>query len=234
MSSEALWHLFRAVATTGEPAWPALAAALEPVLLPMASHQPIGRLRTQEDSPREILIRVLERLHAREFAAVGKLCAMEPPPQLQAWLRVLVRRSAIDYMRESPEYQRATAARDNRWISLATLTSVVAAGGLDSLAEKRGQLLAFVRAAVERAEAEFRVHGEDAFGRLAGEWDIPRIHVRRLVQRGARYLQTIEAVLAGHSYPEVAERLGVSRREVELTVHYLEELLEARRFAAPP
>ena len=233
-TAESLWPLFRAVAETGEAAWPALLAALEPVLLPMASHQPIGRLRAQEDSPREILIRVLERLHARDFAAVLKLCAMDPVPQLQAWLRVIVRRSAIDYMRESPEYERATAARDNRWISLATLTSVVADGGLDSLAEKREQLLAFVRAAVERAEAEFRDHGDDAFGRLASEWDIPRIHVRRLVQRGTRYLQTLDGVLAGHSYPEVAAKLGVSRREVELTVHYLEELLEARRFAAPP
>jgi DNA-directed RNA polymerase specialized sigma24 family protein len=234
VTAESLWPLFRAIATSGESAWPALAAALEPVLLPMASHQPIGRLRAQEDSRREILIRVLERLHAREFSAVHKLCAMDPPPQLQAWLRVLVRRSAIDYMRESPEYERATAAREDRWISLATLTSVVAAGAPDTLAEKRGELLAFVRAAVERADAEFRDHGDDAFGRLATEWDIPRIHVRRLVQRGARYLETLEGVLAGHSYPEVADRLGVSRREVELTVHYLEELLEARRFAAPP
>ena len=58
--------------------------------------------------------------------------------------------------------------------------------------------------------------------------------MRRLVQRGTRYLQTLDGVLAGHSYPEVAAKLGVSRREVELTVHYLEELLEARRFAAPP
>jgi len=234
VTAESLWPLFRAVATSGEPAWPALAAALEPVLLPMASHQPIGRLRSHEDSPREILIRVLERLHGRAFTAVHKLCALEPPPQLQAWLRVLVRRSAIDYMRESPEYERATVARDNRWISLATLTSVVAAGMPDTLAEKRGELLAFVRAAVERADAEFRAHGEDAFGQLATEWDIPRIHLRRLVQRGARYLETLEGVLAGHSYPEVADRLGVSRREVELTVHYLEELLEARRFAAAP
>jgi len=40
----------------------------------------------------------------------------------------------------------------------------------------------------------------------------------------------IDAVLAGHSYPEAAELLGVSRREVELTVHSIEELLIARRF----
>lgn len=229
---DGLWPLFRAVATSGETAWPALAAALHPVLLPMAVRQPIGRLRGTEDSPREIVTRVLERLHARDLAAVRKLCAIDPAPQLQAWLRVLVRRSAIDYMRDSPEYERATAARDHRWISLATLTSLAPAQGPDSLVEKRTTLRAFLAAAAQRAGTEVRDHGDDALGRLASEWDIPRIHVRRLVQRGAQYLQVLDAVLAGHSYPEAAELLGVSRREIELTVHYLEEFLALRRFAA--
>jgi DNA-directed RNA polymerase specialized sigma24 family protein len=228
---DALWAQFRAVAEAGEPAWPALAAALFPVLLPIAAHQPIGRLRANDDAPREIVTRVLEGLHARELAAIRKLCAMDPPPQLGAWLRVLVRRAAIDYMRESPEYERATERRDHRWITLATLASSAADRGPDSLVEKRSALLAFLRAAVERAAAELAAHGEDAYARLAAEWAIPRIHVRRLAQRGEQYLRVIAAVLAGHSYPEVAEQLGVSRREVELTVHYIEELLAARRFA---
>jgi hypothetical protein len=89
------------------------------------------------------------------------------------------------------------------------------------------------RAAVARAAAESRDHGDDALGRLSGEWAIPRIHVRRLVQRGPQYLAVIEAVLAGHSYPEIAGALGITRREVELTVYYIEELLVARRFALP-
>ncbi|HEU0029850.1 MAG TPA: hypothetical protein VFQ53_04400 [Kofleriaceae bacterium] len=226
---DALWPLLRAVAATGEAAWPALAAALPPVLLPMTARQPIGRLRDHDDTPHEILTRVLERLRAREFAAIAKLCAADPPPPLQAWLRVLVRRSAIDYLRESPEYQRRTAA----WVSLATLTSA-APGAIDSLADKRNALLAFVRAAVDRAEAEYRTAGDDAFGALAATWSIPRIHVRRLVQRGAHYLAVIDAVLAGHSYPEIAAQLQLSRREVELTVQYLEEFLAARRFGTSP
>lgn len=226
-----LWPAVRAVAERGEPAWPALAAALFPLLLPIARRQPIGRLRTNEDTPHEIVTRVLENLHAREFAALVKLCGTEPQPALGAWLRVVVRRAAIDYMRESPEYERATERRDPRWISLATLTSSAPDRGPDSLVEKRTTLLSFLRAAVARAEAETHDHGEDALARLASEWDIPRIHVRRLVQRGAQYLKVIDAVLAGHSYPEVADALGVSRREVELTVFYIEELLSARRFA---
>jgi len=226
-----LWTELRVVAERGEAAWPALTAALFPALLPIAARQRIGRARANEDAPREIVTRVLEQLHAREFAAIKKLCQLEPPPTLGAWLTVVVRRAAIDYMRGAPEYERATARRDPRWISLATLTSSAAARGPDSLVEKRDELLSFLRAAVARAEAEVREHGDDALARLAAEWAIPRIHVRRLVQRGAQYLRVIDAVLAGHSYPEIAGALAVSRREVELTVLYIEELLAARRFA---
>ena len=232
---EDLWPLFRAVANTGDAAWPALAAALHPVLLPIAKHQPIGRLRGTEDSRHEIVTRVLERLRARELAAVKRLCALDPPPSLEAWLRVIVRRSAIDYMRESPEYERASEHRDDRWVSLVTLTSGVSpAGAANSIADKQAALVLFLRDAVARADQEFRDHGEAAYGRLASEWAIPRIHVRRLVQRGARYLEVLGAVLAGHSYPEVAAKLGGTRRETELTLQYLEEFLVARRFSDPP
>src|SRR5262249_59457461 len=91
------WEPLAAVAESGDTAWPALAAALDPELAQMARRQPIGRLRDREDTPREVVTRALARLHAREFTAVKKLCAMDPPPELRAWLRVLVRRSAIDY-----------------------------------------------------------------------------------------------------------------------------------------
>lgn len=33
---------------------------------------------------------------------------------------------------------------------------------------------------------------------------------------------------SGHTQAEIAARLAISRREVELTVRYLEELLQAR------
>jgi DNA-directed RNA polymerase specialized sigma24 family protein len=228
-----LWELLRAVAESGDPAWPALAAALDPELSAMARRQPIGRLRDREDTPREIVTRALARLHAREFAAVKKLCAMDPPPELRAWLRVLVRRSAIDYMRESPEFERATPSRPHRWISLATLSSGAAAPAPDSLAEKRSQVLASVREMVDRATAEQAEHGRDeAISRLALEWKIERLHVRRLIKQPARYLAVLVSVLEGRTYPEIGDALGITRREVELTVRYLEELLHARGFAA--
>jgi DNA-directed RNA polymerase specialized sigma24 family protein len=90
---------------------------------------------------------------------------------------------------------------------------------------------AFVATAAERARSEQNAHGDDdAIGRLSLEWKIARIHVRRLIARADQYVSVLNAVLAGFSYPEVGEKLGISRREVELTVRYLEELLQARGF----
>lgn len=234
MIDDEIWTLLRGVAEYGDAAWQPLLAKLEPELAQMARRQPIGRLRDHEDTPREIVTRTIARLHAKQYAAIKKLVITEPKPELQAWLRVLVKRSAIDYMRESPEYERATANRDHRWISLATLSSSQGPQALpDSLAEKRDQVTAFVRAAAERADAEKKEHGDDdAISRLALEWKIGRIHVRRLIARGDQYVSVLAAVLAGFSYPEVGEKLGISRREVELTVRYLEELLAARGFGA--
>jgi DNA-directed RNA polymerase specialized sigma24 family protein len=227
-----LWPLFRAVASHGADAWPALAAELDPVVAAMGRNQPIGRLRDRDDTPREIVARVLARLHKRDFEAIHKLCALSPEPELRAWLRVLVKRAAIDYMRESPEYERGNAKRDDRWVSLATLSSRTHATP-DTLAEKRVEVLAYVRDVVTRANEEARMHGRDeAIARLARAWKIDRTHVRRLVARADRYLAVLTAVLEGQSYPEVATQLDLSKREVELTVRYLEELLAARGFAS--
>jgi DNA-directed RNA polymerase specialized sigma24 family protein len=227
-----LWTMLRVVAEKGDEGWQPLLAKLEPELAQMARRQPIGRLRDHEDTPREIVTRTIARLHAKQYAAIKKLVATEPKPELQAWLRVLVKRSAIDYMRESPEYERATAKREHRWISLATLSSSQGPSALpDSLAEKRDLVTAFVATAAERAHSEQKAHGDDdAIGRLSLEWKIARIHVRRLIARADQYVSVLNAVLAGFSYPEVGEKLGISRREVELTVRYLEELLQARGF----
>jgi DNA-directed RNA polymerase specialized sigma24 family protein len=226
-----LWARFHAVAAAGEAEWPALLVALEPVLESLASRQPIGRLRDTEDSPREIVTRVLGRLHASEFNAIRKLCALTPPPELRAWLRVLVRRSAIDFMRESPEYLRGGTDRPARWISLASLSSGTSAPAPDSIAEKRRLLLKYVRELVERATSEYREYGDHAYGRLALVWKVERIHVRRMVAKGEQFLRVLENVLEGFSYPETAERLGLTRREVELSVRYLEALLRERGFA---
>ena len=230
-----LWACFRAVAKDGTAGWQPLLVELEPELVVMARNQPIGRLRDREDSPREIVTRVVARLHARDYTAVKKLCAIDPPPELRAWLRVLVRRSAIDYMREHPEFDRGNAERAPRWISLASLGSGEAVA-LDpsSLAQKRAQVIAFIRDAVDEATKAFAAEGEDALFRLALEWKVTRIHVRRVTTRGEQYVTVLTHVLEGSSYPETAAKLGITRREVELTVRYIEEFLRARRFGMDP
>lgn len=226
-----LWALFRAVARDGGVAWPALLVRLEPEVVALARRQPIGRLRDSDDSPREIASRVFARLFARDHAAIRKLCAAEPAPVLRAWLRVIVRRSAIDYMRESPEFERATTRRPDRWISLASLVSGVPAPAPDSIVEQRRLVLATVREMASAAAAA-RAAGDDALARLALTWKISRTHVRRLAARGDQLLAVLAAVLEGQPQTEIAAHLGITRREVELTVRYLEELLRAR-FADP-
>lgn len=231
MDDTRLWACFRAVVETGDPAWQPLLVELEPELMVMARNQPIGRLRDREDSPREIVTRVVARLHARKYAAILKLCALEPTPELRAWLRVLVRRSAIDYMREHPEFDRGNAERPPRWISLASLGSGEAVAiDPSSLAQKRAQVIAFIRESVDEAKRAFETEGDDALFRLALEWKVTRIHVRRVTTRGEQYITVLTNVLEGSSYPETALKVGISRREVELTVRYIEELLRARGF----
>ena len=155
-TDDELWERFRAVVKDGEPAWPALLAELEPELLAMARRQKLGRLLAQEDTPREIVTAVFARMHTKDYAAIKRLCAADPPMELRAWLRVLVRRSAIDYMRGTPEFERATPTRPNRWISLATLTSLAPAADPSSLVEQRELVTKTVGEMVERAVAAFR------------------------------------------------------------------------------
>jgi DNA-directed RNA polymerase specialized sigma24 family protein len=161
---------------------------------------------------------------------IGKLCATDPPPPLDAWIRVLVRRAAIDYLRASPEYVRATPDRDARWVTLQSLISSTPDRAPNSLAEKRAQLLTFVRDAATEARDAHAAHGDDAIGLVASAWSIHRVHVRRLIQRGEVLVTVLERVLAGQSFPEIATALGRTRREIELAVHYVEELLAARGF----
>jgi DNA-directed RNA polymerase specialized sigma24 family protein len=150
---------------------------------------------------------------------------------LRAWLRVIVRRSAIDYMRASPEFERATAHRPDRWISLASLTSAAPAAA-ESIVEQRRLVLSTTRDLVDRAARAYRAEGDRALTRLAQEWRLARLQVRRLATRGDQMIAVLVAVLEGRAQGDTAAALGLTPREVELTVRYLEELLRAR-FAEP-
>lgn len=221
----------RAVAEQGDPAWPQLQGLLHPELIRLARFQPIGRLRNDVDAPHEIATRVLARLHANDYRAVKKLFSADKPPEVGAWMRVLVRSAAIDFMREHTDYIRRTATREAGWISIHSLVSSDGAARSDSLVEKQREVERFLTQALETTTRALTDHGDDAVSVLAIAWKVEPLHTRRLVKKGAQYLPVLRLVLAGHSYPEVATALGVTRREVELIVSYVEELLEARRFS---
>lgn len=214
---DALASQLRTVADGDAALWPQIQAALHPELVRLARFAPIGRLRSDTDAAHEVAARVLERLHAHEFRAIQRLFSTEREPVVRAWIQVLVRTAAIDVMRAQPEYQRA----ETKWISLATLASSPGSPAPASLVEKQREVENFLARAIEQA-------GEPD---IAAVWNIDPKHVKRLASKGARYLPVLRLVLAGHSYPAVATLLDLTRREVELVVGYIEELLQARGFA---
>lgn len=98
--------------------------------------------------------------------------------------------------------------------------------------EKQREVERFVNGALLTLQKAVAERGEDAaVTALATQWSIQSLHVRRLWKKGEAYLSTMRLVFAGFSYPEVAEKLAVTRREVELVVGYVEEILAARKFA---
>lgn len=222
----------RAVASRGDLAWQPLQLMLHPELVRLARFQPIGRLRKDVDAPHEIATRVLARLHANDYRVVKKLFTADKPPEVGAWMRVLVRSAAIDFMREHTEYVRRSATREAGWISLHSIVSSDGTVRDNSLVEKQREVERFLAHALEVMRKALHDHADDAVSVLAIAWKVEPLHARRLVKKGAQYLPVLRHVLAGSSYPEVAAALDVTRREVELIVSYVEEFLEARRFAS--
>jgi hypothetical protein len=221
---ELLASQLRVVANGDLAQWPQIQTMLHPELVRLARQAPIGRLRGDVDAAHEVAARVLERLHAHELRAVKRLFSTEREPVVRAWIQVLVRTTAIDVMRQHAEYQRGSPRRAAGWVSLATLASDFGALAATSLVEKQRDLERFLARAIDEA-------AEATPDELAARWQIEAIHTRRLVTKGPRYLPVLRLVLAGHSYPEVATQLSLTRREVELVVAYIEELLHARGFA---
>src|SRR6185312_16686544 len=96
----------------------------------------------------------------------------------------------------------------------------------DSLAGKRREVVASLREMVARTREA--AGDDDALGALALEWRIGRIHVRRLAARGDQLVAVFVGLLEGRGQAEIADSLGITRREVELAVRYIEALLRAR------
>ncbi len=224
-------HL-RAVARETSGAWEELLVALSPKLETLARRQPIGRLRDDEDAQRDIIAKVIGRLHASDHKTIKKWATQDDPPPLQAWIRVLVRSAAIDVMRARPEFIRGSHRQAPGWFSLATLVTQAGAHTPNTLAAKQREVEEFLARAIAQARSALDMHEDDAAAQLATDWKIPAVHTRRLLKRIDEYERILAMALAGHSYVEIGETLDLSRREVELIAGYIEEFFHIRGFAA--
>ncbi len=221
-----------AIAEGKTSAWSTLLEQLEPEIDRIARYQKIGRLRTDEDAIRDIVTKVIARLHAGDYRAVKKLFALDEPPKVKAWMRVLVRSAAIDVMRAQPEFLRANKKNSAGWISLDTLVTVDGVKTPDSLVAKQREVEQFMARASLDARSAIAEHGDDAASALAELWKIAPVHARRIIKKVEVFEPVLKMVLAGFNYIEIAKELSLSRREVELTVGYIEEFFHARGFAA--
>lgn len=221
----------RAVAEGGAGAWEELLVQLSPRLETLARRQPIGRLRDDQDAQRDIVAKVIGRLHASDHKTIRNWAGQDEPPPLGAWIRVLVRSAAIDVMRARPEYIRGTKQKAPGWFSLATLVTQVGAQHANTLAEKQREVEQFLAAAIAQARIVLASASADAASTLAGEWKVAVVHARRLLKRIDAYEKILSMALAGHSYVEIGKELDLSRREVELIAGYIEEFFHARGFA---
>lgn len=219
--------LARAVVDGSPGGWHDLLAALEPQVLALARRSAIGRLRDRPDDRRAILVRVFEKLHAGDHRYLRSYFAREPRPSFAGWLRRIVASAAIDHLRGHPEFVRhpGEAGDDGelrRWISLVTLASGDGRPGGGSLADLRDRLLGDLEAVMARLARVWTPGEIEALGRALG---VAPLHLRRLKKRRSEVLPVVQGILAGMSQREVAVRLELSRRDVELTVGYVEELL---------
>lgn len=214
-----------------DEAWPALMLGLEPKLRALVRYERIGRLREREDDLRNIVVDVFEKLSRERFRVLTGYFAYPRRPGFRGWVRAVLRTTAIDYLRRHAEYSRDPEA-ESRWVKLATLTSGIEGDTAGSLNARRRQVLCdLAEAAVAAREA---VAGDDdAIGELARTWKVAPLHVRRLVAKGQLYHPAFELALAGHTQAEIASRLGVTRREIELVIQYAEEFLHLRYRSRP-
>jgi DNA-directed RNA polymerase specialized sigma24 family protein len=108
MAQPDLNSLVRASVDGDESAWQDLWRAIEPRLVATLRRATfLGRLSQSEDDCRNIAVEVMGRLRANRFGRLGHyLDALRDNPTLpfMAWLAVVAKRSAIDYMRAHETY----------------------------------------------------------------------------------------------------------------------------------
>jgi DNA-directed RNA polymerase specialized sigma24 family protein len=169
--SPSLERLVEAVLAEEDGAWQVFWQAVEPKLHALLRRRgPLGRMAENEDHVRNIVLEVLAALRADGHAKLKKYAEARgkaPTLPFLAWLAVVARRIAIDYMRRQGEYLdlRGTRGADvkGRWVTLVSLRGDSQGQG----ARPPVTNLAAVKAVLEHAEAHLLPEQGQALARWA-------------------------------------------------------------------
>jgi len=105
---ERLTELAVAAAEGDSAAWGRLWEEVEPRLLALVRRPRfLGRLSLREDDCRNVVLAVMERLHAddrRRLGVFAQSVGADPSRQFWPWLVVVARRVGIDYMRSHEQF----------------------------------------------------------------------------------------------------------------------------------
>src|SRR5690606_6413443 len=113
-----------------------------------------------------------------------------------------------------------------RWVSLQALTTGAARQPADSAVEKRRQVLDEIASTIAACAAVSA--GEADADTVAAELGVEPIHVQRVIDRGERMQAVVELLFQGHRHDAIADQLNLTRRQVELALANVEELLVSR------
>jgi DNA-directed RNA polymerase specialized sigma24 family protein len=159
MAHPTLEALVEQVLAGDAAAWQALWRGLAPKLDAMLRRVGfLGRLASSEDHRRSVAVEVMARLTQHDHARLRRYAEARlesPTLNLVAWLTVVVKRVAIDYLRAQPEYidrrKQPGATAPGGWRELATLppdsqlpriqTSITSRAAARQLLEVAGALL---------------------------------------------------------------------------------------------
>ena len=133
MATDSVRALLARTLAGDDRAWTALAGRVHAVVLATCASLRVREGLTflaDDELAREVAVRVLDRLRENDFAALRSFAAVSEryptadEQHFERWLRVVVKRLRIDYLRSLPEYQRVRSGdgRELRVITLAELT----------------------------------------------------------------------------------------------------------------
>ncbi len=210
-----------------------------------------------DDVAGDLLLRAEEKLRRDDYRALRSASALSDGASrasLRTYLQTVLGRLAIDYQRTHPQYRRpsrALAAKESperstsaagRWVVHEEHTASLF--GLRPALTRQQDCTRMLRSLDELTAAVRQRHAaaiEGVSGRrlgaasrsccleLALELGLGDVAVvRHVLERGHLYRRAVELVLADQTQHEIADAIGLSRREVEKVLEHAMGILRAR------